>query len=269
MNVGKEYCTVCGKKKEHVYIKYANINAYIECECEKKLREEKESADIKYALNVAHWLRNRSSHLSSLGASAFFDKMKVDKYNDMAIRAGKFTLSKLLSDEERNNICSIVFQGNRGSGKTFISSAVINEFNVQSPVSEAHIDNIIRERSNGLRKEDFSAVHSPCKFITEMDLYALYYENFNYCKVDSPVDEYKKCKKLLVIDDIGSSNYDRGRIQAMYHNIFDYRHSEKLPVIVTTNLNKRELCDYIGDRAFDRLRSYSYFIDLTSPESRR
>ena len=269
MTVGNRYCTVCGKQKEYRYIKYADINAYIECECEKRLREEKESADIKYALRVAHWLRNRSSHLSTLGASAFFENMTVDQYNDKAIRAGKYMLSRLLNDENEEGKCSIIFQGNRGSGKTYISSAIINEFNKQRPVSEAHIHNILRERDNGLRREDFSAVHSSCKFITEMDLYALYYENFNFSKVNSPMDEFKKCKKLLVIDDVGSSNYDKSKIQAMYHNIFDYRYSENLPVIVTTNLNKRELCDYIGDRAFDRLGAYSYFIDLTSPESRR
>ena len=269
MTAGKKYCSVCGREKEQRYIKYADINAYIECECEKRLREEKESADINYALRVAHWLRNRSSHLSSLGASAYFGNMSVDQYNEKAIRAGKYMLTRLLSDKKEEGKSSIIYQGNRGSGKTFISSAIINEYNKQRPVSEAHIHNILRERDNGLRREDFSAVHSPCKFITEMDLYALYYENFNFCKVDGPLDEFKKCKGLFVIDDIGSSNYDRGRIQALYHNIFDYRYSENLPVVVTTNLNKRELCDYIGDRAFDRLQAYSYFIDLTSPESRR
>ena len=173
MTAGKKYCSVCGREKEQRYIKYADINAYIECECEKRLREEKESADINYGLRVAHWLRNRSSHLSSLGASAYFGNMSVDQYNEKAIRAGKYMLTRLLSDKTEEGKSSIIYQGHRGSGKTFISSAIINEYNKQKPVSEAHIHNILRERDNGLRREDFSAVHSPCKFITEMDLYAL------------------------------------------------------------------------------------------------
>lgn len=266
--VGNRFCSVCGREKEHKFIKYANIEAYIECECEKRQREEKEASDLKYAKETARWLRNRSSHLSSTGQKAFFETMKRDEYNDKAIRAAKYLLKQLL-DKTAEEKRGIIYQGNRGSGKTFISSAVINEYNARLSINEIHIRNILRERKNGLRKEEYSAIHSQAKFITEMDLYALYYDNFNYCKADSPINEFKKCKSVLVIDDVGSSNYDRARIHAMYLNIIDYRYSENLPVIVTTNLNKRELCDYLGDRAFDRLRAYSYFIDLTSPESRR
>lgn len=269
MTVGNKYCSVCGKEKEYRYIKYADINAYIECECEKKIREEREKDELSYAMTVAHWLKNRSSHLSRLGSTAFFSKMTVDKYNEKAISAGKYILELLLENKKDDKKCSLVLQGNRGSGKTFISSAIINEYNSRSSVSDDQLHNIIHQRNNGLRREDFTPLYSPCKFITEMDLYAIYYDNFNYCRTDSPVREFKQCKKVLVIDDVGSSNYDKNKIQAMYHNILDYRYSENLPVVFTTNLDKREMSRYIGDRAFDRLQAYSYYVDLTSPESRR
>ena len=45
MTVGKQYCSVCGKEKEQVHIKYAGIDAFIECECEKNLRLQKDKAD--------------------------------------------------------------------------------------------------------------------------------------------------------------------------------------------------------------------------------
>ena len=76
-------------------------------------------------------------------------------------------------------------------------------------------------------------------------------------------------KKLLVIDDVGTCGGEQSKVQAMYNNVIDYRYSNMLPTIITTNLKRNELSRYIGDRAIDRLQSNGYFIDLTSPDSRR
>ena len=266
--VDKLHCRVCGKEKEKRFINYANIEVYIDCECERKLKEEKEKADYAFAKKTAVELRNKNSHLSYLGQKASFNVAVVDKYNEVAVRGGKFLLNRLLDDGAEGKT-SLVLYGNRGSGKTYIACAVINDFNSQYPVSDLRLRQIIKERDNSFRKEDFSAVKSPCKFITEMELYALYYENYNYCKTEGPLDEFKKAAKLLVIDDVGASNYDKNRVQAMYLNIIDYRYSQNLPILLTTNLTKSEMADYLGDRSFDRLKSCSYFVDLTSPESRR
>lgn len=269
MTTGNKYCSVCGKEKEHVFIKYANIEAFIECECEKALRNEKEKRDNEYAVKIAAQLRNKDSHLSATGRLATFKNAVTDKYNEVAIRGGKYLLNQLLADSCDEGKNSLILQGNRGSGKTYIACAVINDYNSLLPVSDLRKKQILTEREYSENIKDFSALKSHCKFITEMDLFALFYENFNYCKTDGPVDEFKRAGKLLVIDDVGSSNYDKNRIQAMYLNIIDYRYSEGLPIMLTTNLTKGELSDYLGDRVFDRLKSCSYFVDLTSPESRR
>ena len=265
----KRVCSLCGKEKERKYIKYADIYTYIECECERKLRLDKEKKDKEYALKVAKELRNKNSHLSCLGSKASFENAITDKYNEVALRGGKYLLNQLLKESADEGKKSLVLQGNRGSGKTFIACAVINDFNEKYPVSEPRLRLILKERNNAFQRNEFSPLKSPCKFITEMDLYALYYENYNYCKTNGPIDEFKSAEKLLVIDDVGSSNYDKSRIQAMYLNIIDYRYSNNLPLMLTTNLTKGELSRYLGDRTFDRLQSCSYFIDLTSPESRR
>ena len=265
----KSHCSVCGKQKDKKFIRFANIEVYIECECEKKRREEKEKADYDYARRTAIELRNKNSRISLLGQKATFGKMDVDKYNEVAVRGGKYLLNQLLKEGEADGKNSLVLQGNRGSGKTYIACAVINDFNSQNPVSEIRLRQILKERENSYTKDEFSAVKSPCKFITEMDLFALYYENYNYCKTEGPLGEFKKAEKLLVIDDVGSSGYDSKRIQAMYLNIIDYRYSQGLSLMLTTNLTKSELADYLGDRSFDRLKACSYFVDLTSPESRR
>ncbi len=269
MDVGKRYCTVCGKEKEQRKTGFGGIIIYIECECEKKLREEKEQKNTAFALRTAAELRNQSSHLSSLGCKSSFKTAVTDKFNETAIKGGKYLLDKLLNDKKDDKKNGLVLQGNRGSGKTYIACAVINDFNCAFPVSDSRKKLIIKERDNGYSQKEFTPLKSPCKFITEMDLFALYYDNFNYCKTNGPLEEFKSAEKLLVIDDVGSSNYDKNRIQAMYLNIVDYRYSEGLPIVLTTNLTKKELSDYLGDRVFDRLNSCCYFVDLTSPESRR
>lgn len=269
MTAGKRFCTVCGKEKELRHIKYANIYAYIECECEKNLREETEKKNNAFALRTAFELRNRNSRLPPLNQNASFKTLTVDKDNEKAVKAGEYILKFLLTGNNEAKKNSLVLQGNRGSGKTYIASAIINDFNSTMPVNEINLRRIIAERDNGFSKKDFSALFSPCKFITEMDLFALYYDDFNYCKTDGPLEEFRKAQKLLVIDDVGASGYDKHRIQAMYLNIIDHRQSYRLPVVFTTNLTKKELCDYLGERAFDRLQSCCYFIDLTSENSRR
>ena len=267
--INQRFCTVCGKEKEQKQTGFGSICIYIECECEKKLREEKEKKDSDYALKTAVELRNNSSHLSLRGRNSSFKKAVTDKYNETAIRGGKYLLNQLLNGDTEDKKNGLILQGNRGSGKTYIACCVINDFNSSIPVTDERKRLIIKERDNSFSKNEFTPMKSPCKFISEMDLYSLFYDNFNYCKVNGPVDEFKSAEKLLVIDDVGSLNYDKNRMRDMYLNIIEYRYSECLPIMITTNLTKLQLSDYLGDRVFDRLKSCCYFLDLISPESRR
>lgn len=269
MEVGDRFCPICGKVKEKMCLSFGNFYVYLECECEKAERQKKEQEEKEYALCAAHRLRNKSSRLAPIYCNASFDTMIVDENNKKSVKAGEYILGQLLSDTTNESKNSLVLQGTRGSGKTFIASAVINDFNRKYPVSEARLREILRERNNCFAEKDYTPLRSPCKFITEMELYALFYDNFNYSKTDNPLDEFKKARKLLVIDDVGSSGFDSSRLSALYHNVIDYRHSNNLSTIITTNLNKKSLCTYIGDRAFDRLQACSYFLDLVSEKSRR
>lgn len=265
----KRFCVVCGKEKEQRLVGFGDIKVFIECECERKLREEKEVKNRGFALKTAVELRDRSSHLSTLGRRASFDKAISDEHNERALNGGKYLLDKLLGKIEDDKKDGLVLIGTRGSGKTYVACAVIKDFNAQYPVSDETINKLVSERDRGFSLKGHTPVSSPCKFITESDLFALYYDNFNYRRVDSPANEFKCAEKLLVIDDVGTLHHEMGRIQAMYLNIIDYRYSEGLSTVITTNLPRKELCDYLGDRVYDRLLSCCYFVDLTAPQSRR
>ncbi len=264
-----KYCTFCGKEKSIKGQFYGGIVIYELCECEKVHIEERKKKDNAFALKAAVELRNRSSHLSSLGCKSSFRTAITDSKNEVAINGGKYLLSKLLGEVVDDKKNGLVLQGTRGSGKTYVACAVVNDFNTRYPVSDTVKERLIKERNNGFSLNDFTSVKSPCKFITEADLFALYFDDFNFRKLNGPVDEFKRAQKLLVIDDVGTLDFEKSRVQSMYLSIIDYRYSEKLPIIITTNLNKKELCDYLGDRVFDRLEYCCYFVDMTSQESRR
>lgn len=268
MGIGKRYCAICNKEKEQHFIQQINDFVYIECKCELEQKRIKEERDREYAVETIRKLRQKSSHISPINSSADFNTMIVDQYNEKAIKACKYILEKMLKGDTEGKI-SLILQGNKGSGKTYIASALINGYNNSAPISEQKIKDTIRGRDNGFKPGEYTCVHSDCKFITEYDLYSVYYDNFNFSKCESPLDEFKRAKKLLVIDDIGTCGADSHKIQAIYNNIIDYRHSNMLPTVITTNLNKSELNRYIGERALDRLGADGYFIDLTSPQSRR
>ena len=74
-----------------------------------------------------------------------------------------------------------------------------------------------------------------------MDLYSLYFDKYNHFKPDGAAEEFRRAEKLLVIDDVVTLTYEKSRIQAMYLNIIDYRYSQGLSTIITTNLTKEEL----------------------------
>ena len=116
MEVGNRYCSICGKQKEKKYISYANINVFIECECERSARLKKEKADIEFALKSAARLRNKSSHLTPVGQKASFDTMVVDNENEKGAKGCKYILNCLLKEQQEQTKNSIVLQGNRGSG---------------------------------------------------------------------------------------------------------------------------------------------------------
>lgn len=263
-----QFCSICKKEKERQYIEFINKYIYIECQCEKELRKQQERENKEYAIRTAKALRQKSSHIRPMFAKAELETMDVDKHNEKAKRACDYILKNML-DNVAIEKHSLILQGNKGSGKTHIACALVNSFNNALPISEEKCRDIIRGRENGYKPGEYTSVKSSCKFITECELYGMYFDNFNYAKTDSPLNEFKQTKGLLVIDDVGTCTGTKDKIHSLYHDIIDYRYSCLLPTIITTNLSKTELGTYFGDRTLDRLKSTAYFIELTSPQSRR
>ena len=262
-----KFCSVCGKEKEMHIIPYINKTMFIDCECETRLKEKIEKEKREKAIGVYINKRIKKSAVLLREEKAFFENLIIDEYNKKAVEGAKYITALMLNDDNTQGKNGLILSGNRGSGKTFIAASVINEYNKNAKFNEHTINDIIKALNNGFVDDLGVRIDSKCRFIKESDVIQLS-EKYNYKENKSPIDEFKNAK-ILVVDDVGSSYGDNKKIMSILFNLFDYRYSQQLSTIITTNLSKEELKVYLGERTFDRLKNCCHYITLTSPESRR
>lgn len=65
--------------------------------------------------------------------------------------------------------------------------------------------------------------------------------------------------QLFVLDDVGVSSGGRDELPLL-HEILDYRHGERLPTIITSNLPWENLTSALGERMGDRLRESTFRV---------
>jgi len=258
-------CSICGKEKKSNVLPYINRTVYVECECEKQLRLKKEEEKRQKAREICYKRRMNASGILKREETAFFENLIEDEHNQKAIVGAKYITALMLKCDQCKEKNGLILSGNRGSGKTFIAAAVINEYNKNEPVSDNIINAINKARENGYIDDLGFKIDSNCRFIKEKDVIQLY---DRYKEKTPPIDEFKKAK-ILVVDDVGSSYGDSKKIISHFFDLFDYRYSQELTTIITTNLSKEELKIYLGEATFDRLKNCCHYIKLTSPESRR
>lgn len=64
---------------------------------------------------------------------------------------------------------------------------------------------------------------------------------------------------VLVVDEVGAGTATEAE-QATFFEIIDGRYRECAPVVIASNLDKKALAAYIGERAFDRLREGGLWV---------
>jgi len=82
-----------------------------------------------------------------------------------------------------------------------------------------------------------------------------------------PIDRANSAR-LFVLDDVGLSAGGRDELPLL-HQILDYRHGERLPTIITSNLSWENLRDFLGDRMADRLRESTFRVLTFTGTSQR
>lgn len=123
---------------------------------------------------------------------------------------------------------SIVYSGTPGTGKSHLACAIAQH----------------------IMEAGYTAI-----YMTAMDLVRLIRSTW---RKDSDRSEQEVIRELshvdlLILDEVGMQYGSEGE-QVIMTDIIDHRYRNQLPLIVITNQDKKGLSDYLGHRAFDRLR---------------
>lgn len=141
----------------------------------------------------------------------------------------------------------LLIAGGTGTGKTTMTAALVGD--------------LILKRT--VRDEEFVG-HIGIRFVTIADL-------LNAAKdFENKRDYFDKLTRaaLLVIDDLGCVRLTEFAADELA-GLFDHRYRELLPLIITTNLSKKDLAAYLGDRAVSRLEECCINVVLTGADRRK
>lgn len=179
-----------------------------------------------------------------------FDDAQMERQkNIIAVLENLAEKIELSGNQLKNGkLPNILLIGGTGSGKTMLATAL---------VKAVYRKAVLIDMKNDV--DAYRANNHCAKLIKSRDITEMAKATWgNYNESEHELIKYFSKFPLLVIDDLGDSDTasgaeanakDRGRIA----DIFDKRY-QKLPTVITTNLDKDGVASHLGDRAWDRLQ---------------
>lgn len=135
---------------------------------------------------------------------------------------------KFIRDVQDNpNTDGLLFSGPVGSGKTFLACAIANSL---LELKKEVLFTVVPDLLDQIR--------------------ATYDDNNEYSEQELMNAAREVC--VLILDDLGAHNYTEWTRNKLY-SILNYRLNNRLPTIITTNLELAELEAYIGERTTSRI----------------
>ncbi len=155
------------------------------------------------------------------------DRITGKTYYDKA--ADAFTAAqRFVRDVQENpHTDGIVLTGPVGSGKTFLACAIANALLENN---KAVLFVVVPDLLDQIR-----ATYDVHHEFTEQDLM-----------------DIARGVGVLILDDLGAHNYTDWVRNKLY-SIINYRSNNRLPTVITTNLNFPELEEYLGERTTSRI----------------
>ena len=231
-------CGKCHTQKKCVLTKTDGTTRTVRCACECSVAQNAKEAEEKRK-------RDRLQYLDSMRRTGFPDaEMREWTFakSDHADKKNENIARKYVEnfDAMHSQGTGLLLCGSVGTGKSFLAAAIANELISQgTPCLMTNFSRIISRVS-----EKFGGDQK-------------YLDNLN--RFD-----------LLVIDDLGAER-DSEYMWEKVMNVIDARYRAGLPLIVTTNLNPKDLydpSDIRRQRVFSRLKEMCIFLEVNGADRR-
>jgi len=234
----KTNCRVCSKEFDAVAYEKDGVLKPLGSTCPECQNKEKEKRDAEYAelerVRLVNYTKQRKDELRKQIPLKF--RSATFKNYDAKLQPIAYKLMSNYFEE------SVILSSPNiwGVGKTHLVCALINKL-----IDDAKPDQHRR-------------IPSPFYFTTESNLLLRIRNTFKNKDEDSEDEEtiYKEIKRhlIVVIDDVGKViPADLAFLQRVYFQIINDRYNDNLFVILTTNLDLKQLSQYIGVACADRL----------------
>lgn len=231
-------CSKCHTQKECVLTKRDGTTRTVRCACECSVTQNAREAEEKRK-------RDRMQYLDSMRRTGFPDaEMRewtfaksdhTDQKNENIARKYVANFNAMCSQGTGLLLC-----GSVGTGKSFLAAAIANELiSKGTPCLMTNFSRIISRIS-----EKFGGDQ---KYLDDLNRF-----------------------DLLIIDDLGAER-DSEYMWEKVMNVIDARYRAGLPLIVTTNLNPKDLydpSDIRRQRVFSRLKEMCIFLEVNGADRR-
>lgn len=203
----------------------------VKCHCFKK----KEALLLLEQSNLKETLKDNN-----------FSKLSYDYYKEDDLERFKKAVydCKRFIDTFGNNYENILFQGNVGTGKSFLSSCIAYE----------------------LLNRDYQVI-----YFSASELFDILSDAMFSRKDISEANSYKEIiynADLLIIDDLGTEVTNQATITQLF-SVLNERHLHSKATIISTNLNINQIQDRYTDRIFSRLLERYSFKKIDGPDIRK
>lgn len=156
----------------------------------------------------------------------------------------------------------IMLCGATGCGKTHLAAAIANQI-----IQEAKISEKDAETAGAFEYYSGRAI-CPVRFSSTVELLTKLKAEYAGENDNSEciMNAYKK-SPLIILDDFGAERQTEWSIERIFE-IVDWRYSDELPIIITTNATPEELKKKMGARIYDRLREMCKFEAISAKSQR-